>query len=270
VKLSAWSISDIGLVRESNQDIVGCFPEIQLFIVADGLGGHSGGEIASAMALQIIQKAFARPLRYGTGVFSRMMARLGQRPEPAHADAVAVLRDRARLEAAIRRANQRIFDVGRQTSQDSRDSRRTLGTTVVALKIAPNLTQACWAHVGDSRLYRVRHGELVLLTADHTIYGQHYLNSPIVPLDIRHTNQLIQALGTTAEVQVATSSAPLMMGDMFLLCSDGVSSLVSPASIFEKLRSSDTLEDAGSSLIRLAMDAGGKDNASLVLVKVVG
>ncbi len=244
MKINAWSMSEIGLTRKSNQDSVGHFPALNLFVVADGMGGHADGEIASRMAVEAIRSFFQDA---------------GSVPTcPSDVDC---------LKRAVELANQRIYEEG-QRAEQARG--RPLGTTVVVAKFDLEACQASWVHVGDSRLYRVRQGQLALLTADHTVFGQAYLDKAVIPTDLPHTNRLVQALGTQEHVEVTTATDVLMKGDLFLLCSDGISGQVNPMVIERELTGSATLEEAGQRLIQLSLEAGGKDNASALLVRILG
>jgi protein phosphatase len=254
MKLEAWSASNIGLVRQSNQDAVGCFPELQLAIVADGMGGRTAGEVASRLAVEVIHdmlRAARQPRRWWHSVFARRTA--------------TARNDGDQLRAAIELANRRIFEAGRQQSTEG----ASMGTTVVVLLFALDGGTACWAHVGDSRLYRLREQELALLTADHTRYGEAYWNEHRIPVDLPHTNVLVRALGIDENVTVSTGNDTVRVGDVFLLCSDGVSGFVSAEVIRNTLRVPDGLAAAGDMLIHRALEAGGRDNASLVLVRIV-
>src|SRR5262249_2722687 len=130
------------------------------------------------------------------------------------------------LAAAVSAANQQIFAIGQASAANGEV--RPLGTTIVALRIVQD--RAYWAHVGDSRLYRVRQDRLQLLTAAHTMHGEPYRSQTDVPLDLAHTNTLLQALGIGAEINISTASDAVLPGDVYLLCSDGVHALV-PADV---------------------------------------
>lgn len=271
MKLEFWSDSNIGLVRKSNQDAVGCFPEISLFVVADGMGGRSEGEIASRMAVDVIHETFSRdggPSGPGNGPdadqtrsgFWRSLfggrAPAGKTTEPVDG-----------LRAAIELANLRIFEAGRRQSEGN--DRQSMGTTVVALTFALEEGRVHWAFVGDSRLYRIRNRDLVLLTADHTMIGEAFRDQDTIPSDLPHTNRLIRALGIDPTVEVTTGSQPFEANDLFLLCSDGVSGMMKPAVLLDQLVINEDLQQAGEALIRQAMEGGGKDNASALLVRAV-
>lgn len=143
-----------------------------------------------------------------------------------------------------------------------------MGTTAVILFLAPDDASAYWAHVGDSRLYRLRGDRLQLLTVDHTLHGRAYRQCDSAPLDLPHTNVLLQALGPVEAVDVAVCTDDLRSGDRFLLCSDGVSGAVDPAFTQRVLNGSPTLAAAGEQLIQGSLAAGGRDNASAILVHV--
>jgi protein phosphatase len=267
MQLESWARSEIGLIRKSNQDSVGVYLELGVFILADGMGGHAAGEVASRMAVDTIHDALRNSGLDNTNApsFGTRMARLFGRspaPAPAPADTQAALR------AALEHANRTIVQAGANLAGAA--SGRSMGSTAVVLVIAPNDARAAFAHVGDSRLYRWRLDELALLTADDTLPGDRYRGQPIIPTDLPHTNVLLQALGTQPDVDVTVGMAAIQPGDLFLLCSDGVSGMVDAAFIQDSLRNAPTLEAAGQALIRGALDAGGRDNASLILVRVSG
>jgi protein phosphatase len=142
-----------------------------------------------------------------------------------------------------------------------------MGTTVVVLRCLLPESRVHWAYVGDSRLYRVRSGHLALLTADHTLYGEAYREEDEIPSDLPHTNRLVRAVGIRPDVEVSTGSDTLQSEDLFLLCSDGVSGMVGASDLEAEMTSGGTLADIGQALIRRALDAGGKDNASALLIR---
>lgn len=271
MKLEFWSDSNIGLVRKSNQDAVGCFPEISLFVVADGMGGRAEGEIASRMAVDVIHDTFSRNSGAGGrgngpdagqtrgGFWRSLFGRRGTGDnvtEPVNG-----------LRAAVELANLKIFEAGRRQSEGT--NQQSMGTTVVALTFALDERRVHWAYVGDSRLYRVRDRDLVLLTADHTMIGEAFWDRDQIPSDLPHTNRLIRALGIDATVQVTTGSEALEANDLFLLCSDGVSGMMKPGILLDQLLANEDIEQAGAALIQQAMEGGGKDNASALLVRVL-
>jgi protein phosphatase len=246
MRLTATAVSDIGRVRKTNQDSVGCFDDLSLYLLSDGMGGLTAGEIASRIAIDVIRDKVAQ----------------GANGNGQAQDDLGVLR------AAIARANESILQEG-ELRKDASGGRSRIGATIVALRLSPDAGRAVWAHVGDSRLYRYRGGTLTLLTADHTVAGAAYRDGE-VPLDLPHTNMLVQALGVSRDIEPSVGSDDMRAGDLFLLCSDGVSGLVEPDALAEQLGRDATVEEKATSLIRLALEASGRDNASVVLVQILG
>ena len=247
MRLTATAVSDIGRVRKTNQDSVGCFDDLSLFLLSDGMGGLKDGEVASQLAIDVIR---------------RQVQGSGANGHGAADDDAGVLR------AAIACANESILQEGE--SRGDGPGRSRIGATIVALRLSPEAGRAVWAHVGDSRLYRVRDGQLVLLTADHTVAGAAYREGAKVPLDLPHTNVLVQALGVSREIEPTVGADDVRPGDLFLLCSDGVSGLLDPVVLAEELVRDLPVEEKASNLIRLALEASGRDNASVVLVQILG
>lgn len=272
MRFESWSKTDIGLVRESNQDHVGCFPDLGLFVVADGMGGHADGEIASGMAVDILRHAYAdeddtqpgRTLLPARGPMA-WLARLGLGNTGKRDEELARL-EVARLTSAVEEANRRIFARGHE---DAAAATRAMGTTVVAVVLHEWSKRAAWAHVGDSRLYRLRDGQLELLTADHTRFGEPYRNGGTVPLELQHTNQLTSALGVGPQVTVAVGCEEIRGGDVLLLSSDGVTGLIPPEAIAQVLAEMPSPGQAGDELVKRALAAGGSDNASVVVVRAL-
>lgn len=263
MRLEAWADSNIGLVRQTNQDALGCFPEARLFVVADGMGGHAEGGVASALAVETLRAELGQLGAYTPGPptgWRWFALGRGAKPEPVaweHA-----------LRSAIRAANRRIYVAGREARSPESSQRGPMGTTVVALACDLAERRAHWAHVGDSRLYRIRDGAVTLLTADHTYPGERYWNAAEIPLDLPHTNQLLRAVGIAPDVVVASGGAPLGAGDVYCLCSDGVSGMLDAASFVDRMLAGESIAALGASLIRAALERGGRDNASVLLVRV--
>ncbi len=254
MKLEAWSGSNTGLVRQANEDSVGCFPELQLAVVADGMGGHKAGKTASRLAVEVVHDVIDSACHPAAPWWRAWLSRANANHDHAG----------RQLGDAVGRANRKIYDVGKA----QRDDGKPMGTTVVALFCALAERKAYWAHVGDSRLYRWRAGELELLTADHTNIGEPYWRAAKIPIDLGHTNFLARALGMQPDVDVSTGSSELRGGDLYFMCSDGVSGLVPAPILRETLAAITDLARGGEALIQHALDAGGRDNASVVLLRV--
>lgn len=261
MRLEAWSGSDTGLVRKNNQDTAGCFPELGLFIVADGMGGRAEGEVASGIAVETLRAMFAADdeATETPGLWRSVLGRSEVSVTPAPPD----------LRAAVERANLRVFNAGQRQTSAGRAHHNSMGTTVVALRCDLGAARAVWAHVGDSRLYRVRAGTVALLTADHTLLGEPYWHSDAIPIDLPHTNRLVRALGITSSVDVSVGGDALRPGDLFLLCSDGVSGMIAPDELRAALLADGALAPLGLDLISRALAGGGRDNASAVLLRVL-
>lgn len=267
MKLEAWGESDIGLVRKANQDAVGCFPELALFVIADGMGGRADGAIASKIAVETLRESVAgnhggdaTAARDRPGFWRSLLGgeqpASGTRPSPVD------------LVGAVALANRRVFAAGQQQASTESAVRGSMGTTVVALHCDLAAGRASWAHVGDSRLYRARDGEVVLLTADHTEFGAEFWDAATVPTDLPHTNRLMRALGIAPEVDVSERTAELRARDLYLLCSDGVSAMIAPDALRQALLDNGAVETIARRLIADALAGGGRDNASAVLVHV--
>jgi protein phosphatase len=246
MKIVSTGSSHVGRVRTSNEDNYGIFEDLGLYIVADGMGGHAAGEVASLMAVQAIREAFEQAAAERT-----LPSAAGYDPG-------------RRLVYAIEHANQRIFHAGTDNPALS-----GMGTTVVAVWVDHDT--AYIAHVGDSRVYRLHGGTLEQVTSDHSLVND-YLSRGIMTPDeaavhpMKHV--LIRALGTAPTVSVDIRRTPVEAGDLFLLCSDGLSNVVSPdelAAILSKTSPGD-LPTRCQALIDAANRNGGLDNITAVLI----
>ena len=241
--------SDVGMVRASNEDAVYANPLYGLAILADGMGGYNAGEVASGMATTLL----GRQLEAAFG-------RLGERRSGGDRR----LRQGA-LEAEIAHANSAVYSAAQTQPQYA-----GMGTTlVVALFHGDSLTVA---HIGDSRLYRLRGGELQLLTRDHSLL-QEQLDSGLLSLEqARHAenrNLVTRALGVDPSVEAEIKEVDTRAGDVYLLCSDGLNDMIDDEEIGAILRRrSGDLEQAAVQLVQRANDSGGRDNVSLILVRI--
>jgi protein phosphatase len=234
--ISAVGQTDLGQKRRKNEDYYLCMDDHHLFAVADGMGGHKGGEIASRLAVETIQKAFE------SYTWS----------EPPYPD--VPLRG-SELAIAIQRANKAVHDA----AQADR-SLMGMGTTVVSARFSPNKMRLYVGHVGDSRCYRLRDGELKQLTTDHTM-GAAGITGPMA-------NHLVRAIGVAPAVKIDLIIARPRPGDVYLLCSDGLSKMASDDSVREILLAKPDPEKASQALIELANEGGGRDNITVILVRV--
>jgi serine/threonine protein phosphatase PrpC len=225
--------TDVGRQRNANEDSLVVRPPF--FAVADGMGGAKAGEVASAIAAEAFERA-------------------GAGGEPAE----------AQLERIAHDANRRIYELA-----VSDESRRGMGTTLTAAKIHGQ--EVSLGHVGDSRAYRMRDGELEQLTRDHSLVAELERSGQITPEAAEHHPQrsiITRALGPEPDVEVDTCTVPSRAGDVFLLCSDGLTSMIADDEMAAILRSSASLEEAADALVRAANQSGGKDNITVVLFRL--
>ncbi|HUH12580.1 MAG TPA: Stp1/IreP family PP2C-type Ser/Thr phosphatase [Longimicrobiales bacterium] len=238
--LQAAVLTDRGRVRASNEDSYLAVPERALFAVADGMGGHAGGEVASRLAVDTLERALAE------------------------ADASAP-RERV-LREALERANRDILE------RATRDPALAgMGTTLTALELGSD--GALIAHVGDTRAYLLRDGLLDRLTVDHTLV-QGYVDlgeiSAAQARTHRHRHILTRALGTDSALEVDIRRADVAAGDLLLLCSDGLTTLVDDADLEAILAQPLPLGERARQLVDAANLRGGDDNVTVVLIELEG
>ena len=242
-------ISDPGMVRERNEDALLLKPESGLAVLADGMGGHLAGEVASAMAVDIIGRSIVEALDAipGKGATTR-----DRRPE----DAIVV--------DAIQQANAAIYE-----SACSRAEYSGMGTTVVVALFYDN--KVCVAHVGDSRLYRYRAQQLEQLTEDHSMVQELLRRGLLSPEEARtstNKNLVTRALGVEPLVQVDIVQQMVNKDDLYVLCSDGLSDVLPDSDIELLLQTlGRNLDDAVRQIVTEVNSKGGPDNVSVVLVR---
>lgn len=251
--------SDVGLKRSRNEDSYYADPEHGLYIVCDGMGGHDAGEVASALAVETIRQH---------------MTESGAQPlsAPAEGDESKFTPETNRLAGAIRLANRAIFHAATNGQAGRAETGQSaMGTTVVAaLMHGPVLSLA---HVGDSRLYLIRHGALELLTADHTLVAEQVRQGLLTQDEANRSPQrniVTRALGVTEEVEIDLDEVPLERGDRLLLCSDGLLRGVSDQAVLEAVAGADEPQTASDRLIMLAREAGGEDNSTAIVIAILG
>lgn len=250
LRARASGLSDVGVIRSHNEDCFDIDPENQVFVVADGMGGHSHGEIASRLAIDAIREFVDRTGDHDATLPFEMDPNLGR-----HGN---------RIRAAIRVAHDKVLKAIRQDA-----SLHGMGTTVVGLLLDGD--SAAVAHVGDSRAYRVREGKLELLTQDHTWVNEQVVAGFLSEEQARShplKNVVTRALGGDAEVDIDVREWPVEEGDLFLLCSDGLTTMLTDDEILARLRSQERTEEICGRLVRDANARGGYDNVSVVLVQI--
>ena len=236
ILVSAASQTDRGRRRRHNEDSLLVLDEHHLYVVADGMGGHAGGEVASKMAVDTIGEAFVKNVFVGE-------------PYPD------VPRRGGELATAIQMANKAIFLHARANA-----AYQGMGTTVVSARFSPNKQRLYVGHVGDSRCYRLRGKQLTQITTDHTMASQG-VTGPLA-------GHLNRAVGVGAGVKVDLLVARPRPEDVYLLCTDGLSKMVPDGDIQQILLDEPDLNKAVQNLVERANARGGRDNITVILVQV--
>jgi protein phosphatase len=251
-KMRAVGVTDTGRVREHNEDMIQFDPDIGLFVLADGMGGYNAGEVASGIAVKtivnLVREALAREALAGPDRESGL-----NRPG-------IILRD------AIQRANKIIYQTSKTQPQCE-----GMGTTIVCCLFYDN--RITMAHVGDSRLYRLRANRFEQLTMDHSLL-QELVDRGFYSAEeaqrATNKNYVTRALGVEPNVDVEIHEEPAVKGDFYLLCSDGLSDMVEDEDIHLTINTfSANLDTVAKQLIQLTNDNGGRDNVSVLITQVV-
>ena len=251
-KINISEITDVGKVRDHNEDAIGSNTDIGLMVLADGMGGYNAGEVASGIAVQTITELASegalREERNDVDPTSGMMRQ------------TIVLRD------AIARANKIIF----QTAQ-SQTHCEGMGTTLVAAMFYDNRVSI--AHVGDSRAYRLRGGKFEQLTMDHSLLQElvdRGFYSEEEAQRSTNRNYVTRALGVEPSVDVEIQEFEVLPDDVYLLCSDGLPDMVEDEDIHLTIRTFNaSLDVVGQQLVQLTNDHGGRDNVSIMLAQII-
>ena len=242
--------SDVGRKRSHNEDSFAILPEYGLFIVADGMGGHAFGEIASQIAVDTLHEFFAATADDSLRAWSYKLDR-------------ARLYEQHRLKTGIKLCNHRIYEFGQRFCTE-----RGMGTTLCALVAVDD--GVCIAHVGDSRVYRIRDARIEQLTEDHSLLNDYKKLKKLTAEQIDHFPEkhvIVRALGTDSDVLVDTRFETARAGDVWLLCSDGLCDVVTDQRILEIVQSAKDLPTAAGRLIEAANASGGPDNITCVIAR---
>lgn len=242
--------TNVGMKRNHNEDNFAVLEDSGLYIVADGMGGHASGEVASKMAIEALKEFFAATATDPERTWPYKMDRSKGYEEN-------------RLITGIKLANLRIYE---SAQRDPRQ--RGMGTTIVSLFAVEDGVYI--AHVGDSRGYRFRDGKIEQLTEDHSLLNDYIKMKRLTPEEIAnfpHKNVIVRALGMKDTVKVDTRFEQPRAGDTYLLCSDGLSGPVSDEEMLETVMGAKDLQTAGARLIQRANDNGGPDNITVVLAR---
>ncbi len=242
-----FSALDIGRVRDNNEDAVAIDEEVALAVLADGMGGYNAGEVASALATSRIHAHF--------GAWVRQHGAQASDRDLLHA-----------LEACVVETNRAILDRG------TRDPHCAgMGTTLVVTLLRDD--RLLVGHIGDSRAYRLRGGDLKQITHDHSVMQEHIDLGLITPEQAAlsgRRNLVTRALGVEPTVRLEAHLHEVEQGDTYLLCSDGLSDMLPAPAIARLLLQHASLADAGRALVDAANEAGGRDNISLILLRAGG
>jgi PPM family protein phosphatase len=244
--------TDVGRKRAHNEDNFAIFGEYGLYIVADGMGGHASGEVASQMAIDTMRDFFATTQDDPDKTWPYKMDRTKGYEEN-------------RLVTGIKLSNLRIFESARVNP-----AQRGMGTTIVSLFVTQQGVYL--AHVGDSRIYRLRDGSLEQMTEDHSLLNDYKKMKHLTEEEIAnfpHKNVIVRALGMKETVKVDTRFEEPRLGDVMVLCSDGLAGPVSDDDIRAIVSSSPDLKLASQRLIDRANENGGPDNVTCVLARWV-
>jgi protein phosphatase len=244
--------SDVGLLRDRNEDSFLVFPAYRFAAVADGMGGHLSGDIASSLAISTLTEFYSNtvgpdrtwPFRYDNDLTEEE-------------NCVVV---------GVRLANQNVFSRARRSQNES-----GMGTTIVAIMFSANAEQVIVGHVGDSRCYRIRDSHITQLTSDHSLVSEVTEIAPWLSEDEVSqlpSNVITRALGMAPDVVVDLLTTDTRAGDEYLLCSDGLNGMLTDDEILDICTANENMDAACEELIARANAAGGNDNTTVVMVRV--
>lgn len=248
----AAGLTDVGLQRDHNEDSFAILQDHELYIVADGMGGHRAGDVASKLATEAIVEFFRAT---AADDFTW----------PFHFDS-RMSEEENRLLTGIKIANRQIVE----RSSRSREC-HGMGTTVVGALFSGKKGKMYIGHVGDSRAYRVRGGAIQQMTRDHSLVNDYLLAMPELTEEQKSElpkNVITRALGMQEHVSVDLQGDDASVGDCYILCSDGLSGMIEDAEMLEVVSQAPSIEEACRKLIALANEHGGEDNITAVLVKI--
>jgi protein phosphatase len=251
VRITCEAVSDVGRKRKGNEDALFLNEEQRLFVVADGMGGHAAGEVASRVAVEAIAEFVAL-----TGGNQEITWPFGLDDSISY--------EGNRLKTAVRHANSRVLEATRESAEYE-----GMATTVAAVLVDGDTANL--AHVGDSRIYLFHDGKIEQLTRDHSWVNEQIETGAISPEQARShplRNVVTRALGGRADLVVDIQSRRMAAGDMLLLCSDGLTTMVADADIARILgESQGDVAKGAADLVNEANQRGGEDNITVVLLK---
>lgn len=252
-KILHYGETNVGRERKNNEDAYRVAVDAGVYLVCDGMGGHASGEIASQIAADVMVRFLA---------MDRFRPDFRWPPESA----VQQTEEGRALDAAVRAANREVF-----FQAQANPLHKGMGTTIVG--VYAGRQRLGLVHVGDSRIYRFRNGELEQLTDDHSLLNYYMNTRPMSAQQIKSfagKNVIVRAVGLRDNVEPDVQITDYKSGDVYLLCSDGLNDMVDDERIASVLGdAADNLAEAGKKLIQLALDGGGKDNVTVLLLQPV-
>jgi PPM family protein phosphatase len=250
VQIVSSGLSDVGRVRTNNEDSFRIVEALNLFILSDGMGGEAHGEVASAMAVEVINKyCESEKEDSGATVLDEAPANISSQTR--------------RLKGAVAQANFQIFQAAQKNPEQ-----RGMGATITAMWLKDTVLSI--AHVGDSRAYLLRSGNLQQLTSDHSLVAEQVRRGLITPQQAEESEMqsvLLRALGAHPEVEIDTDEVEIIPRDVLLLCSDGLTRMVTEPEIAGALQAETVPSAAAERLIALANENGGIDNVTVIVVR---
>nr|WP_316641458.1 Stp1/IreP family PP2C-type Ser/Thr phosphatase [uncultured Roseateles sp.] len=242
-----FSATDVGRARDNNEDSVALDEAVALAVLADGMGGYNAGEVASGMATSFIKSELGRWLEEAAGTVGDSDVKRA-------------------MDICVDNANRAIFNAA-----NSNPKYAGMGTTLVVGVFRGE--RLLLGHVGDSRAYRFRDDRLNQLTRDHSLLQEQLDAGIITPEEAAYSsnkNLVTRAVGVEDTVMLETHLHEALPGDIYLMCSDGLSDMLDDDSIAQVLRSNNTLPETAAALIAAANDMGGKDNIAVILARMGG
>jgi len=254
-KIEFVAQTDVGQVREHNEDYISCAEHLGVSVLADGMGGLNAGEIASSMSVHLLMEELTAYREGKSNIVSEL-----------HEESMDLPMDSRVVKHAIEKANNAVFHVSQTQPQC-----RGMGTTIVVGLFYDNKLSV--GHIGDSRMYRFRDDQLEQITKDHSFVQELIDKGLYTKEEARESNKknvVTRALGVAPSVEVEVNEYKVKSGDIYLMCSDGLTDLVTDADIETSLRGlGGNLSEVANHLVNVANASGGKDNISIVLARVI-
>jgi serine/threonine protein phosphatase PrpC len=251
VRIVSGGVTDVGRVRSNNEDCYRILAPLNLFVLSDGMGGEAHGEIASALAVEtVVKHCLEAENNPAAPVFGETKAGWSDKTK--------------RLSSAVHLANKKIFLSAKENADQ-----HGMGATLTAAWI--DGSKLSIAHVGDSRAYLLRTGALQQLTSDHSLVAEQVRQGVLTLAEAEESEMqsvLIRALGAQPDIEVDAEEQPLFARDVLLLCSDGLTRMVTEPEIAGTLQAETDAERAATKLVELANDRGGGDNITVLVIRV--